>query len=207
MKLLQPLPARIGNARVFVIELGINGIRVLHQGAVPKPGSKFHIDFEWEARRMGFECEVVHNDLQKLAKSSAEKSTYNAGAHIVGATADSAVILRKLLIDHIERALDEQRANARGIPAKAAQAFQTGKAREFIRCELVNGKWRRSTSTRTDQPQVGFTVSSEEEPEQIDMLCESYATGDESTRMMIRMMAEASLASMEGGIPTRKYTP
>lgn len=204
--MLQPVPGRVGTARVFVIEIGLSGVRLLHQGVLPRPGGTFHIDFEWEARRLSFECEVVHNDLQKLAKSSSEKSTYNAGAHIIGATADSAVILRKLLIEHIERALDEQKANAQGIPAKAAHAFQTGKSTEFIRCQFVNGEWRKSTTTRSDQPDNGFTVSADEEKEQVDMLCESYKNGDEAMRKMIRAMAEASLATADG-VPTRRYTP
>jgi len=204
--LLQPLPARVGNARVFILELGVNGVRMIHQGVLPRPGHTFHIQFEWEARRLGFECEVIHNDLQKLAKSTNEKSTYSAGAHIISADSDSAVVLRKILIDHIERALDEQKANAQGIPAKAAHAFQTGKAKEYIRCQLVSGEWRKTTSTRADQPENGFTVSADEEREQIDMLCEAYASGDESGRQMIRMMAEATVSTADG-VPTRKYTP
>lgn len=204
--MLQPVPGRVGRARVFVIEIGLSGVRLLHQGVLPRPGDTFHLDFEWEARRLAFDCEVVHNDLQKLAKSASEKSTYTAGAHIIAATGDSAITLRNLLIEHIERALDEQKANAQGIPAKAAHAFQTGKSKEFIRCQLVNGEWRKTTTTRSEQPDNGFTVSADEEKEQVDMLCESYATGDEAMRKMIRAMSEASLATADG-VPTRRYEP
>lgn len=206
VRLLEPLPGRVGNARVFIMELGISGMRLAHQAALPRQGKIFKVEFEWEARALEFECEVVHNDLHKLAKSDKEKSTYHAGAHFVRAVGESAVILRKIVIEHVERALDEQRANARGIPAKAAHAFQTGASKEFIRCQLVNGDWRRMTSTRVDQPNNGFTVSAEEDKAQIEMLCEAYAAGDESTRKMIRAMSEASVGTADG-IPTRKYTP
>jgi hypothetical protein len=204
--LLKPLPAKVGNVRVFVMELGVSGMQIAHQAALPRVGQRFAIEFEWEARRLKFECEVVRNDLHKLAKSENEKSTYHAGVHIVSATGDSAVLLRKIVGEHVERALDEQRANARGVPAKAAHAFQTGKARDFVRCQLVNGEWRKSTTTRSEQPENGFTVSGEEDPAQVEMLCEAYASGDESTRKMIRMMSEASISSIDG-IPTRKYSP
>lgn len=206
VKMLQPLPGRVGKSRVFLLEIGISGIHLIHQGVLPRAGGTFSIEFEWEHHRLEFECEVIHNDLQKLAKSENEKSTYSAGAHFIAAKGDSAVVLRQIVIHHVERALDEQRANARGIPAKAAHAFQTGKAKEFLRCQLVNGEWRKSTSTRFDQPENGFTVSADEEREQVDMLCSSYENGDASTRQMIRMMAEASLATLDG-IPTRKYEP
>jgi hypothetical protein len=204
--LLKPLAARVGNSRVYILQAGIAGFHIAHQGTLPRPGSKFHLEFEWEARRLGFELEVVHNDLQKLAKSASEKSLYHAGTHIVSAVGDAAVILRKLVIEHVERALDEQRANARGIPAKKAHAFQTGgKNPEYVRCQFVKGEWRRSTTTRHEQPADGFAVSAEEDPVQIDMLCQSYESGDESMRNMIRMMAEASINA--DSIPTRKYNP
>jgi hypothetical protein len=206
VKLLKPLPGKVGNARVFVMELGISGMQIAHQGVLPRPGQRFKIEFEWEARRLQFECEVVHNDLQKLAKKENEKSTYNAGAHFVNATADSAVILRRIVIDHVERALDEQRANARGIPAVAAQMYQSGKAKEYIRCMFVNGEWRRMSSMRNEQPDNGFTVSVDEDPAQLEMLCEAYASGDADTRKMIRAMAEASISTKEG-VPTRRYNP
>lgn len=206
MTLLKPLPARVGNSRVYILQAGIAGFHIAHQGTLPRPGATFHLEFEWEARRLGFEVEVVHNDLQKLAKSSSEKSLYHAGTHIVSAVGDAAVVLRKLVIEHVERALDEQRANARGLPAQKAHAFQTGgKTAEYVRCQLVKGEWRRSTTTRHEQPPDGFAVSAEEDPVQINMLCESYQNGDESMRNMIRMMAEASINT--DGIPTRKYNP
>jgi hypothetical protein len=204
--LLKPVPAKVGDARVFIMELGVSGMRIAHQAALPRVGQRFVVEFEWEARRLRFECEVVRNDLHKLAKSEKEKSTYHAGVHIVSGTGDAAVVLRKIVSEHVERALDEQRANARGIPAKAAHAFQTGKAREYVRCQLVNGEWRKSTTTRSDQPENGFTVSAEEDPAQVEMLCQAYAAGDESSRTMIRMMSEASLSTTDG-IPTRKYSP
>jgi hypothetical protein len=206
VKLLKPLPAKVGNARVFIMELGVSGLQLAHQAALPRVGQRFNLEFEWDARRLHFECEVIRNDLHKLAKAENEKSTYHAGVHVVSASGDSAVMLRKIVSEHVERALDEQRANARGIPAKAAHAFQTGAAREYVRCQLVNGQWRKSTTTRSEQPSDGFTVSAQEDKEQVDMLCEAYAAGDESTRKMIRAMSEASLATVDG-IPTRKYNP
>jgi len=206
VKLFRPVRARVGKAWVFVNEMGVSGFSIAHQGTVPVVGKTFEIEIDWEGRLLHFECEVIHNDLQKLAKTKLEKSIYVAGAHIVSAKGDSAVMLRKIVAEHVERALDEQRANAMGIPATAAQAYQTGKATEYLRCELVNGAWRRSTTTRPEQPPNGFTVSANEEREQIDMLCESYASGDETARKMIREMASVSIGNVDG-VPTRRYKP
>lgn len=204
--MLQPLAGRAGAARIFVHDVSINGLRVVHQGSLPRPGSKVKIDFEWQGEKLEFECEVIHNEVHRMAKTPNEKSVYHAGLHIAAATGQSAVLLRQIVTEHVERALDEQRANARGIPAVAAHAFQTGKAKEFIRCQLVNGTWRRTTSTQKEQPDNGFSVSSAEEPRQIDMLCEAYERSNEEMRKLIRTMAQTSTAT-EAGVPTRKYTP
>ena len=76
--LLQPLPGRVGTSRIFILELGVSGMSVAHRSALPRVGQVFQIEFAWEAKTLHFECEVVHNDLQKLAKSSDEKSTCRA---------------------------------------------------------------------------------------------------------------------------------
>ena len=103
------------------------------------------------------------------------------------------------------RALDEQKANARGIPATAADSFQTGKGTRFLRCELINGAWRKSETERPDQPAIGFTVSAEEDRRQLALLCESFEKADPEGRKMIQMLAEMSISKAEG-IPTRRYT-
>ena len=106
----------------------------------------------------------------------------------------------------VARALDEQKANARGVPAAAAQCFQTGKGTEFLRFELINGAWRRTATTRPDQPVQGFTISADENREHIEMLCHTFQNADEPGRKLIKMMAELSISKAEG-IPTRRYTP
>ena len=202
--MLRPLPGRIGTARIFVHDASINGIRIAHQGNIPKPGTRVKIEFEWDGEPLRLECEIVHNELHRMAKTPSEKSVYHAGLHIVSATGNSAVLLRKVVTEHVERALDEQRANARGLPAVAAHAFQTGKTKEYLRCQLVKGTWKRTAGPQADQPENGFTVSAAEDPAQVDMLCQAYERGDEETRKLIRTMAKASTTE---AVPTRRYVP
>jgi hypothetical protein len=106
----------------------------------------------------------------------------------------------------VARALDEQKANARGIPSAAVQAFQTGKGTDFLRCELVDGTWRRTTTGRPEQPANGFTISAEEERDQVEMLCQTFETADAAGRKLIQTMAEMSISKSEG-VPTRRYNP
>ncbi len=114
--------------------------------------------------------------------------------------------LRDLVHGYVMRALDERKANARGIPPLAVQYHQTATATEFVRHELIGGTWRQTATTRREQPPNGFNVAADHSDEEIDMLRDAYERGDKSARDIIRKMAELSIGS-PAGIPIRKYTP
>ncbi len=202
----RPLPGRLGGARVYVLDASLIGLRIAHQGTAPPAGSPCLIEFEWEGRLIELECEVRRNALHKLARNANEKSIYHAGLSITGAIGDSDSGLRQMVAAIVARALDEQKANARGVPAEAAQCFQTGKGTDYVRCELVEGTWRRTETNRAEQPQNGFTVSAEESRQHVQMLCDTFVNADEDGRQLIRMMAELSISQAEG-VPTRRYMP
>jgi hypothetical protein len=202
----RPLAGRVGAARVFLVDVSVEGIRVAHQSALPAVGQTCRIAFEWEGRLIELECEVIHNSLFKLAKSAEEKSTYHAGLRIANAVGDSSAGLRKLVADVVARALDEQKANARGIPAAAAEVFQSGKGTDFVRCELIDGAWRRTVTSRPEQPANGFTISVDEAADQVELLCQTFASSDAQGRKLIQLMSEMSISKSEG-VPTRRYNP
>ena len=206
MRLVRPVVARVGQARVFLLEVSLNGVLVAHQGNIPPEGSTGVVMFEWENIAVALECQVIRNTLQKMARNANEKSVYHAAMEIVRASDTAMKTLRDMITEVVARALDEQKANARGIPAVAAQTFQTGKGSQFLRLELLNGAWRRTETTRPDQPMNGFTISAEEPPDHIALLCDTYATANNENRKLIKLMAELSISKAEG-IPTRRYSP
>jgi len=206
VKLTRPLAGRAGQARVYLVDASVEGLRVAHQGVISAVGQTVRVEFHWEGHPIELECVVIHNSLFRLAKNAGEKSVYHAGLQITEASVESRASLKKLVADCVARALDEQKANARGIPAAAAESFQTGKGTEYIRCELIDGRWRRTSTTLPDQPPNGFTVSAEEDRMQIDMLCQTFESSDVEGRRMIQTMARMSISKSEG-VPTRRYTP
>src|SRR5690606_27789254 len=108
---------------------------------------------------------------------------------------------------HVARALDEQKANARGLPAVAPASFQTGRATRFLRHELVLGKWNETPTTDPSQPEHGFTVSAGHSPREIEMLRSAFERGDGKVdRDLIRRLAQLSIGNREG-IPTRRFMP
>ena len=82
----------------------------------------------------------------------------------------------------------------------------TGKGTQFLRLELLNGTWRRTETTRPDQPMNGFTISADEALPHIAMLCDTYLSSDAEGRKLIKLMSELSISKAEG-IPTRRYSP
>jgi hypothetical protein len=205
-RLTRPIGGRVGAARIFLVDVSVEGLRIAHQSAVPAVGQTCRVSFEWQGQLIELDCEVIHNSLYKLAKSEGEKSTYHAGLRIANAFGDSAAALKKLVADVVARALDEQKANARGIPAAAAEVFQTGKGTDFVRCELIDGTWRRTITSRPEQPANGFTVSADEATDQVELLCQTFASSDAQGRKLIQLLSEMSISKSEG-VPTRRYNP
>lgn len=203
---VRPLQARIGTTRVFVTEASLSGLRIAHQGNIPAEGSVCSIVFEWDGVPITLECRITRSALFKAARNAREKSVYHAGMEIARAGDASMKTLREMITSIVARALDEQKANARGIPPIAAQTFQTGKGTLFLRYELINGAWRHAETKKPEQPMNGFTISAEEDEEHIALLCETFANADEEGRKMIKMLAELSISKAEG-IPTRRYFP
>ncbi len=204
---IQRLRGTVGAVPIYVVDISMNGVRVAHQEPIPTGAAPVMLRFEWDGRTVTLQCQIRRTRVEREAKSQFDKALMHSGLSIVTILPSSRELLRDLIANCVTRALDEQLANAKGLPAIAAQSFQTGKVGEdFIRCELLNGKWRRTKTRIPEQPSQGFTVSADEEPSKVDMLCTAYESGDADGRKLIRTFAALSISKSEG-IPTRRYEP
>jgi len=203
---VQRIRGTVGNVIVYVLDVSLAGVRVAHQDPLPPVGGTSVLTFEWEGRRFSAPCEVRRTKVEKPARSQFEKALHHSGLLILSKDPHADRIVRDIIQSCVARALDEQRANAQGIPAIAAQSFQTGKGDEFVRCELRNGAWTKTPTRESHQPVDGFTVSASESPSKVAMLCRAYESGDIEGRRLIRTFAALSISKSEG-IPTRRYAP
>lgn len=203
LELPRPLAARFGNAKAFVLDVSIAAAKLAIQQDL-EPGLVDRLSFEHEGTPIVFEGEVVRSQLDREGTATA-RPVYHVAVKFLSALGDSDKVLREMITEYVTRALDEQKANARGIPPSAA-TFQTGVKRPvYIRCRYVNQKWVRTSTTESSQPLDGFTVAASESQEQIDMLCKTYEDADFEGRRMIRQLAEMSVG--DEVVPTRRYTP
>ena len=205
IKLDQSLSARFGETRSKVLELSIVGFRIAHEGRLAV-GDERRLLVDWQGSTIDLGCRLVRSSLWRLARAMGQQSVYHSGLRITDASRESFEQLRELVGERILRALEEQKANARGIPPLAAYMYQPEKGDLFRRCELIDGVWRKSDTIRGDQPPNGFTVSAEVDPHHVDLLCRTWESTTDEGRRLTQMLAELSLSKAEG-VPTRRYVP
>lgn len=203
---VQRIRGNVGGVAVYLMDVSLAGARVAHQDPLPAAGATSVLTFEWEGRTYSGPCEVRRTKLEREAKSKFDKALYHSGLFLMRTDPESQHLLREIVQTSVIRALDEQKANARGIPAVAALSFQTGAGDEFVRCEMRQRQWVKTSTRDPQQPENGFTISSNEPASKVAMLCRAYEMGDFDGRRLIRTFAALSISKSEG-IPTRRYAP
>jgi hypothetical protein len=191
---------------VSVTEISISGAKVLHESRFPeRPGRVHQLWFDWNEHTLRFEVAVARTTLMTLAKRPGDKSHYGSGLRFIAPEEGTDPILRELIAFYVTRAINEQIANANGLPPLDGYPFQVGKGSRYRRCEY-NGTWRRSETTDPTQPQNGFTISAEVDPMQVEMLCGTWLVLDAEGRRLTQMLAQLSINPNEG-TATRRYMP
>lgn len=206
VRLFQPLRGSIGEQKVFVLDVSLLGLRVAHQEPLAAAvDSECRVNFDWQGGKIDLRCRVVRSELFRPERGPT-RALYHSGLEIVFAAPQSRESLALLIHDHVARAMDEQKANARGIPAVVAQHVQTGTAQGFVRHDLICGEWRTTQTSDATQPMSGFTIAADELPQNVSMLREAFVAADPSLRHVIRKMAELSISN-SAGVPARRYAP
>lgn len=200
-----PLKGRFGDRDVRVLELSMGGALLAHESKF-SPGETHLLTIDWQGTSVELACKVERSTLWRLAKALGERSIYRSGLSIFETIGESFTHLRDLIAERVIRAIEEQKANARGIPPLAAYMYQPGKGEIYRRCEFIDGTWRKSETIRATQPPNGFTVSAEVTPYDLELLCKTWETTTAEGRRLTQLLAELSIAKTEG-IPTRRYVP
>jgi hypothetical protein len=205
VNLLQPVVGVAGEESIYILDASLQGVRVSHRSLFT-PRADCNIGFEWDGAPIELVGTVRWTKLQRLGSAAYAKTIYQSGLEIATIGPEAQMALRSLIEVHVERALDEQKANAKGIPPIAAQSVQMGESALYARHEFVRGTWRKLMTSDPAQPVSGFTLSTEESRDQVELLRSAYVTADANMRTVIRKLAELSIANPDG-IPTRRYTP
>jgi hypothetical protein len=201
VRLQQPVPAVADGERAYVVDASVRGVRLSHKGFYSQ-GTKHDVEFEWDGKPIRF---IGETRWTRADRESARDGVYQSGIEIADIRTDSDKTLRGLVEHCVERALDEQKANARGIPPVAASLTPGDQSHLYTRHEFVHGVWQKLTTSDAQQPHSGFTVPSSESRTQVEMLRAAYEVADDSMRQAIRRIAQLSID--DKGSPSRRYTP
>jgi hypothetical protein len=225
-----PILAKANGVEVVLVDFSLRGCGI--ESHVPfKSSSPLGISFEWSDQQVNLRGEVVRC---KFSHAS-EGKIYNTGV-VFEYDGESATLLSEIVARQLERALEEQKANARGelaeilehmpifaiggtlaaSPRQLAQAYEGRNAllpwtriarqRGYVRYTFENGRWRKTRTTDPEQPPEGFTVWAYEDEENLDKLSRVYQTAEQDTQTLIRLCAELSL-QVDDTLPPQRFTP
>lgn len=199
------LRGTVGEQKIFVLDVSLLGLRIAHQEPLGNLRDECRLIFEWQGGRIELRCRIVRSELQRPA-SGPSRTVYHSGLEIVFAHPLSREHLAALIHDHVSRAVDEQKANAQGVPPAAAMHFQSGVAKSFVRHDFIRGVWQTTQTNDPTQPMSGFTIAADETLDNITMLRDAFIAADPSLKHVIRKMAELSISN-PAGVPARRYAP
>jgi hypothetical protein len=193
LHLLEPLPGKIRGKKVHVLDVSLGGVRVAHGDALGPVGEECELVFEWEGQDVVLDCRIRRSAVQRIGAAAYARTLYHSGLEI-RPSGRSLAVLRSMIEAYIERVLEEQRANARGIAASEERAAAPPPT-ELIRHELVKGMWVSVKSVKAEQPDNGFTIAASHSPTEVQMLRRAYAAGDETAREAIRRIAALTISA------------
>jgi hypothetical protein len=204
--LTEPLRGRIGDTKMVVVDLSVRGICILHQDEIGPAGSMAVVRAEWDGHSLELRCRITRTSVHRPGDAG-RRTQFVSGLMIVETYGDTSATLRRIIEHHVLRALDEQKANARGIPPRAPNSMQTGSPSAFVRHEFILGRWREVASATATQPDNGFTISAHTSRPDVEMLRWAYEAANTTTeRAVIRRMAALSVNTGEV-VQARRYMP
>jgi hypothetical protein len=211
IRLGSPILARANAVEVVLVDFSLRGCGV--ESKTPfRVGTRLNISFAWSDTPVNLMGEVV----RCMFLSTAEGGIYRTG--VMFEDDDESAHLRKdIVASHLERALEEQKANARGELAELLEqmpifsiggtlAASAGRERGYVKYSYEKGRWRKIRTAEPEQPLDGFTVWAYEDEGDLGKLTRVYETAGQETQTLIRLCAELSL-QVDDTLPPQRFTP
>ncbi|MGA7616674.1 MAG: hypothetical protein WBX15_15990 [Thermoanaerobaculia bacterium] len=210
-----------GVGPALLLEIGLLGARIQTDSPLEE-ASAIELAFVWDEERIAFKGTVSHCSLQPALSEAAGTSIYHVGIDLDEADGNSLATLKRMITSHVIRALEIQKANAKGtggVSTEDAVPFLDSSSQKseggegsvhpsvYLSLRLdAQGKWHRTAIYKPVQPADGFTLPATFREEEIDQLCRSWETAGEDERKLLRAFAELALADDES-VPPQRFLP
>ncbi len=215
----------------MIVDVSLLGARIEHDTTLAS-GAMSKLAFRWDDVEIVVDCRIVRSRLERFSVGANGLTVYHSGLEFLNISTDTKESLKKMIGVFITRALEEQKMNARGeIPqhqpgkmpifrhggqlaantkdvkeALGSSVLPTSRVTKdtgYICYQFDNRTWKEKRTHDPGQPATGFTISAQEDVEQVKLLCDAYARSDEQGRKMIQLFAQLSIAEGEGIQPGR----
>lgn len=189
LPLASPVHGTFGSMEVSVIDAGILGARIAHSSEFAEPRGE--LVFPFGEHRIGMRCDVT--------RTTGGENGFVSGLRFLAAVGDSGNHLRDMLTRLVVSALETRYdSSATRLRIRSVDGDKTvrGTDAHFLCYRFENGLWRKRHVFLPEQPALGFTVARNEDPVEMQRLCEVYEASDEEGRRLIRMFAELSVSDV-----------
>src|SRR5688500_11320158 len=112
IRLSQPVQGAVGSQSVVVRDLSILGCGLEHHLPL-EVGSKVKLVFPWQGASILIESSVIRCKLER-SLGDHDLNVYKSGLRFHATAGEPIGILRDMIVSQVSRALDAQKANARG---------------------------------------------------------------------------------------------
>jgi hypothetical protein len=214
----EPHPAELAGQAAGLLDLGILGARLRHEQPL-EIGSEVRLEFGYDGAFVSVVGRVTRCDFQPVLSEARGERIFVTAVEFLSATPESAIAVKRLIADHVVRALEAQKANARGALAALSvdvpflgvrrQEKQRVAPASYVSCRPgPKGAWKKTIVARPVQPVDGFTVQLGETDEEVDRLCRAWDEATPEMRKLIRLCAEMStLDEGDESLPPQRFTP
>lgn len=198
VRLARALLAKLGERDALIVDLDVDRALVDHDDPI-EPRQSRPIEFQFENESLSFTA-IVDTCAPRLLLG---RTLWRSVVILSEAKDDADLRLAEAVARYSSRILQALEANATGARGDnrvdgdetittLGAAMRLG-GMSFVTYRYDGTTWTKNASLLADQPDEGFTVSSFEDPIQVEDLCRTYAAADPESRKMIRMMAELSV--------------
>jgi hypothetical protein len=200
LKLSKPILASMGGNNALILDVGLAGAFLEHYGTA-RTGERFPLVFRWQSGDVEFICEVMRSVIIRDPGGDGKSIVSHTGVRFAEALGDARVRLQDLITTFVTNILTAQKANASGELGESAGATilarlgdaRRMRSRRFVAYHFADGRWTTEPTEAQKQPGDGFTVGDHEDPDDVQVLCDTYAAADEEERHLMRLVAELSL--------------
>ena len=99
VRLHEPMRGAVGEARIYLVDVSVGGVRIAHHAPMPDPGGFCRIELPSEMGPIKLDCEVVRTVPQTPPSRDPAKVVYYSGLQVVAADLQSVERLRSLFDD------------------------------------------------------------------------------------------------------------